>query len=159
MKKPYYFAASFLLTGMLAAGCGNDENEQPVLDTETDTIEENARDLPSKIQNVQSTLIELNTHIDSSEGSEDIQKTGKSLEEHWDLAEAEIEEQYPEDYAAIEESLYPLIDETKKDSPDTEKMKPLAEDSNDKLTSLLEKATEPKKEKNEVELDLDQGNK
>lgn len=159
MKKPYYAAASFLLTGMLAAGCGTDESEQPVLDTETDTIEETARDMPSKIQNVQNTLVELNTHIDASESIEEIQTTGKSLEEHWDLAEAEIEEQYPEDYAAIEESLYPLIDETKKDSPDMEKMKPWVEDSNKKLTALLEKATEPKKEENEVELDLDQGNK
>lgn len=157
MKKPYYTAASFLLTGMLAAGCGTDESEQPVLDTETDTIEETARDLPSKIQNVQNTLTKLQTHIDSSESSEDIQETGKSLEEHWDLAEAEIEEQYPEDYAAIEGSLYPLIDETKKDSPDTEKMKPWVEDSNEQLTALLEKASEPKKEENELELDLDKG--
>ncbi|MEM1504733.1 hypothetical protein RG959_15075 [Domibacillus sp. 8LH] len=145
MKKNYY-AASFFLAGMLTAGCGTDESEQPVLDTETDTIEEQARDLPSKIQNVQSMLDRVNTHIKSSESGEELQKAGESLEEHWDLAEAEVEEQYPEEYTAIEKSLYPLIAEAQKDSPDLQKMKPWVKDANDKLTALLEKASAPKKE-------------
>ncbi|WP_052712244.1 hypothetical protein [Domibacillus indicus] len=157
MKKTYSIAASLFLTGILAAGCGTDESEQPVLDTETDTVEENARDLPNKLQNVQSMLLRLNTDLESPESSETIQETGGSLEEHWDLAEAQVEEQYPEDYAAIEKSLYPLIDEAKKDNPDLEKMKPLVEDADEKITSLIEKATEPKKEEDAVDLDLDQG--
>lgn len=150
MKKRY----AIVFAVMLASGCGTDESEQPVLDTETDTIEEHARDLPAKIENVQNTLVALK----AAEGNEDIQQTGKSLEEHWDLAEAEIEEQYPEDYASIEESLYPLIAEAKKDSPDAAKLAPLIQESNEKLNVLLEKASKPKKKENEVELDLDQGN-
>lgn len=139
MKKRY----AMVFAVMLASGCGTDESEQPVLDTETDTIEEHARDLPAKIENVQNTLVALK----AAEGNEDLQQTGKSLEE-----------QYPEDYAAIEESLYPLIAEAKKDSPDAAKLAPLIQKSNEKLNVLLEKASEPKKKENEVELDLDQGN-
>ncbi|WP_050183077.1 hypothetical protein [Domibacillus robiginosus] len=153
MKKIYGTAASFFLAGMLTAGCGTDESEQPVLDTETDTIEENARDLPSKIQNVQSMLDRVNTHIKSSESGEELQEAGESLKEHWDLAEKEVEEQYPKDYAAIEKSLYPLIDEAKKDSPDLQKMTPWVKDANDQLTALLEKASNPKKEEDALNLE------
>jgi len=153
MKKTYYAAASFFLAGMLTAGCGTDESEQPVLDTETDTVEENARDLPSKIQNVQSMLDRVNTHIQSSEQGEELQEAGKSLEEHWDLAEAEVEEQYPQEYTAIEKSLYPLIDEAQKDSPDLKKMEPWVKDANDQLTSLLEKASTPKKKDDALDVE------
>lgn len=146
MKKISYTFASFLLTGMLAAGCGTDENEQPILDNETDTIDENTRDFPNKVQNVQNVLTELANHVNSSEGPEKIQEAGGHVENHWNLVKAEVEEQYPEDYAAITESITPLIDETKKNSPDTEKLTSLLDETNEKLKALLEQALEPKKQ-------------
>ncbi len=146
MKKTSYTFASFLLTGMLAAGCGTDENEQPILDTETDTIEEKARDLPNKIENTQNMLVRLNTQIDSSESNKEIQKTGESLEEHWGIMKEEIKEQYPDDFDVIEENMEPLIEETQKASPDFKKMKSWIEKSDASLTSLRDNATEPKKQ-------------
>lgn len=46
MKKRY----AIVFAVMLASGCGTDESEQPVLDTETDTIEEHARQKKRKMK-------------------------------------------------------------------------------------------------------------
>ncbi|MGG3451149.1 hypothetical protein [Domibacillus aminovorans] len=145
MKKFYSVSASFALMVLIAAGCGTNESEQPVRDNQTDTIEEHARTMPNKLDNVVGTLKELKASIEDPDNVGEIQQAGKVLEEHWDLVEKEIEEQYPDDYENIEESLYPLIAEAKKDEPDVEKMKTLIDDTNGKLTEFLEKAEKPKR--------------
>ncbi len=145
MKKFYSVSASFALMVLIAAGCGTNESEQPVRDNQTDTIEEHARTMPNKLDNVVGTLKELKASIEDPDNVGEIQQAGKVLEEHWDLVEKEIEEQYPDDYENIEKSLYPLIAEAKKDKPDVEKMKTLIDETNGKLTELLEKAEKPKR--------------
>lgn len=145
MKKLSYVLTPIALTGLLAAGCGTDESEQPVRDNQTDAIEEHARDMPEKLDNVVGTLKELKANVETPDSAEEIQETAKVLEEHWDLVEKEVEEQYPDDYENIEESLYPLIAEAKKEEPDVEKMKTLIDETNGKLTEFLTKAEEPKK--------------
>ncbi|OAH52550.1 MULTISPECIES: hypothetical protein [Bacillaceae] len=145
MKKFYSVSASFALMVLIAAGCGTDESEQPVRDNQTDTIEEHARTMPEKLDNVVGTLKELKASIEDPDNVREIQQAGTVLEEHWDLVEKEIEEQYPDDYENIEESLYPLIAEAKKDEPDVEKMKTLIDETNGKITEFLEKAEKPKR--------------
>lgn len=145
MKKLSYVLAPIALTGLLAAGCGTDESEQPVRDNQTDTIEEHARTMPNKLDNVVGTLKELKASVEDPDNVGEIQKSGKVLEEHWDLVEKEIEEQYPDDYENIEESLYPLIAEAKKDEPDVDKMNTLIDETNGKLTEFTKKIEEPKK--------------
>ncbi|OKL35689.1 hypothetical protein [Domibacillus mangrovi] len=145
MKKFYSVSASFALMVLIAAGCGTDESEQPVRDNQTDTIEEHARTMSNKLDNVIGTLKQLKANAEAPDSAGEIQETGKVLEEHWDLVEKEIEEQYPDDYKKIEDSLYPLITEAKKDKPDIEKMKTFIDEANGKITDLLKKAEKPKK--------------
>jgi iron uptake system EfeUOB component EfeO/EfeM len=61
------------------------------------------------------------------------------IEEKWDKIEKQVEEKYPEDYEDIEKSLYPLIAEAKKDTPDSEKLKTLTEETKNKLNQFHEK--------------------
>jgi iron uptake system EfeUOB component EfeO/EfeM len=146
MKKRYSILAPIMLTGLLAAGCGaDDENEEPIKDDQPKSAEEQSRDVPLKVDDVVATVVELRSYAESADNSGQIQETGKSLEDNWDLVEGEIEEQYPDDYKNIEESLYPLIAEAKKDKPDPEKIKTLSDETNKKLTDFLEKAETPKK--------------
>ncbi|OLN21768.1 hypothetical protein BTO30_12985 [Domibacillus antri] len=150
MKKFYYMTAAMTLTVLMAAGCGVDESEQPVRDNQTDPTEEEWRDMPNALDNVLGTLQELKANAETPDEGEKIQSTGKQLEEHWDVIESQIEEQYPDDYENIEKSLYPLINETKKAQPDREKIKSLIDDTTAKLTDFLEKAETPKRKENGI---------
>ncbi|OMP68387.1 hypothetical protein [Domibacillus epiphyticus] len=151
MKKFQIVLASFLLMMLLAAGCGQDESEQSVKNNETDTTNEEWKDMASELDNVTGTLTELKANIEDPENIEQIHATGKSLEEHWDTIEGQVEEQYPDDYTTIEESLYPLINETKKEQPDAEKISSLIDETNAKLTEFLKKAETPKRDENGID--------
>ncbi|MDC3412107.1 hypothetical protein NC797_01590 [Aquibacillus sp. 3ASR75-11] len=70
-----------------------------------------------------------------------INKFGDALQENWDIIEKQVRERYPEDYKNIEESLYPLINYAKKDTPDVKKIKPLIKATYDKLTVFKEKVS------------------
>ncbi|MRH43901.1 hypothetical protein GH741_14760 [Aquibacillus halophilus] len=69
-----------------------------------------------------------------------INQLGESLEENWDMIEKEVEEKYPDDYAKIEKSLYPLIAIAKKDNPDLKELKKYLKDSEKMLMKFKEKA-------------------
>ncbi|MFB4164964.1 hypothetical protein ACE1TI_14315 [Alteribacillus sp. JSM 102045] len=127
---------------------GTDETEQTEETTdEQEETEEDAsdekgseEDLTSGVEEVQSTLNSLSeTAENSSDNPEDIQSEGKKLEESWDAIEKQVEEEYPDDYTNIEESLYPLIDEAKADEPDTDSIQDLTEETQDKLDEFLSK--------------------
>ncbi|KGP91722.1 hypothetical protein N780_19035 [Pontibacillus chungwhensis BH030062] len=62
-----------------------------------------------------------------------INEAGKKIDEAWDLIEEQVEEKNPEDYKNIEESLYPLIGEAQKPSPDLKKIEKLILETTQKL--------------------------
>lgn len=75
----------------------------------------------------------------SPDDSKEIIKLGKKLDEDWDLIEKKVEDVYPMDYTDIEESLYPLIDETQSEQPNNDVLKKLIAEVNDKLFKFKEK--------------------
>ncbi|AZU64439.1 hypothetical protein [Neobacillus mesonae] len=160
MKKIYSILAVILLV-LMAAGCSsNADNEKTAKDqtgtTETqtdgkqqesqsdeetaDSNENMSNQLSSGSEKVITVLEKLKTNLETNaENSEVIQTTGKDLEESWDAIEKNVEENYPEDYENIEESLYPLISEAQKDKPDTTAIKKLMNETKEKMEAFKEK--------------------
>ncbi|KON87815.1 hypothetical protein AF332_13910 [Sporosarcina globispora] len=143
MKKILAFI-SILVIVMMSAGCSsNGENEK---EKNTNSEEANnsdgqmAEELLNGSDEVMAVLDDLQANLENkAENSELIQKTGKDLEENWDEIEKKVEENFPEDYESIEESLYPLISESQKDQGDSAKMKELVIQTKEKLESFNEK--------------------
>jgi len=71
-----------------------------------------------------------------------LNQLGKKLDENWDLIEKRVEEKYPKDYKNIEDSLYPLIAEAKKKSPNVNTLNKLIKETTDKLIQFEEKITQ-----------------
>ncbi|MGR3764336.1 hypothetical protein [Rossellomorea sp. NS-SX7] len=155
MKKITLFTF-VLIGGMLLGGCGASDNAEEVKEVtpaedsqpaagdgkkekESSNVEEN-QNLSSGIEKTISSVEDLAITLKS--GADDATKLneqGMMIEEKWDEIEKEIEEKYPEDYKNIEESLYPLIEESKKETPDSANLKTLADDTNNKLNEFHEK--------------------
>ncbi|WP_338752757.1 hypothetical protein [Bacillus sp. FJAT-52991] len=137
MKK-FNYVSAILVAMMMVTGCNFTNNN----DSSKKTMETSKKmpDLTSGIDKVQTSLNDLGTVVDQSpNGTEKIQAIGEHLEENWDTIEKQVEEVYPTDYRNIEESLYPLINEAKKDQPNRQKMKPLITDTKKKITEFKEK--------------------
>ncbi|WP_226037787.1 hypothetical protein [Aquibacillus saliphilus] len=75
----------------------------------------------------------------SIKDTKDINMLGKELEEKWDTIEDTVEKKYPDDYAKIEKSLYPLIAIAKKDKLDMDKLKQYMKETDDKLAKFKAK--------------------
>ncbi|QHE50778.1 hypothetical protein [Pontibacillus sp. HMF3514] len=74
--------------------------------------------------------------------TEKLNQLGNKLDEKWDLIEERVEETYPKDYKNIEDSLYPLIAESKKKSPNIKTLNKLIPETTDKLIQFNEKITQ-----------------
>lgn len=164
-KKFPILLASCLLSGSLLAGCGSNgtednnsthtsnnssmeentasENEgtnEGMNDSSTDSGSEETIDLDVGVDTALTNLDELKATLENS--SDDIGAINEqtmTLEENWDKMEAQVEQEFPDEYKDIEESLYPLIDEGKKDEPDTGKMNELIDETVMKMTEFKEK--------------------
>ncbi|MCA0173912.1 hypothetical protein [Bacillus sp. RAR_GA_16] len=164
-KKFPILLASCLLSGSLLAGCGSNgtednnsthtsnnssmeentasENEgtnEGMNDSSTDSGSEETIDLDVGVDTALTNLDELKATLENS--SDDIGAINEqtmTLEENWDKMEAQVEQEFPDEYKDIEESLYPLIDEGKKDEPDTGKMNELLDETVMKMTEFKEK--------------------
>ncbi|ARI76341.1 hypothetical protein [Halobacillus mangrovi] len=159
MKK-YYLFSIILAVGLLLGACGSSEsqdnsdsteqtNEQDSEATsgnadssegsseETSSSDEGQEtELASGIDTVIASVEDLNSSLEDSADVTTLNEKGKTLEEDWDSIEKKVEEQFPDQYEKIEKSLYPLIDEAKKDEPDVEKMKELVKPTLDSLNEL-----------------------
>ncbi|WP_264737908.1 hypothetical protein [Cytobacillus firmus] len=135
---------SILVIVIMAAGCSsNGENETQENSKANNSDGQMADELLNGSDEVMAVLDELQANLkNKAENSELIQKTGKDLEENWDEIEKKVEENFPEDYESIEESLYPLISESQKDQADSAKMKELVTETKEKLESFKEKLAE-----------------
>ncbi|WP_141995096.1 hypothetical protein [Bacillus sp. B4EP4a] len=161
MKKFSCFLVVMIFMLLMTAGCSSNVNDEKANEEQTEITEDGAdseqpekqtveeatatsEDMPdflsSGSEEVIISLLELKANIETeSENTEQIQTTGKDLEESWDSIEKQVEEQHPVDYKNIEESLYPLIDEIKKDQSDVEKIKQLTNDTTEKMKAFKEK--------------------
>ncbi|TKD72342.1 hypothetical protein [Pseudalkalibacillus hwajinpoensis] len=168
-KKFPILLATCLMAGTLLAGCGSNGAEENsnqsednsastgmednsvtedsaggegAGDTSTDngTKENKAVNLDEGIDTVLTNLEELKSTLENaSDDYGKINELGMSIDSSWDEIETQIEENYPDDYKTIEESLYPLIDESKKDEPDSAKMNELLDETMKKLNEFKEK--------------------
>ncbi|MCA0988443.1 hypothetical protein [Guptibacillus algicola] len=150
-----------LAAGTLLAGCGNNSAEE---DTQNNSSEESTMnddavtedssggggagdsntagegsemDLETGVDQVMTDLDSLSKVLDES--PDDVTKMnelGNQIDSHWELFEEKLEKEYPDEYKNIEEDLYPLIDEAKKDEPDVEKVRELLDATKTKLTSF-----------------------
>ncbi|MGB8001602.1 MAG: hypothetical protein WCF60_16105 [Anaerobacillus sp.] len=155
--------ASCLILGSLLAGCGSNGAEDNTLtsnnsadygmendstietstasegDPNTENGNKETIDLEVGIDTALTNLNELKKTIENGNEVEKINEQGMRLDSNWDKIEAQVEEKYPVDYKNIEESLYPLIDEAKKDEPDTEKLNELIKKTIMKMTEFKKK--------------------
>ncbi|WP_273852026.1 hypothetical protein [Guptibacillus spartinae] len=165
-KKFPILLASCLLSGSLIAGCGSNgaednnstqtsnnssmeensasesesTNNEGMNDSSSESGSEETIDLDVGVDTALTNLDELKATLEnSSDDITAINEQTKSLEENWDKMEAQVEQEFPEEYKDIEESLYPLIDEGKKDEPDTGKMNELIDETVMKMTEFKEK--------------------
>ncbi|WP_226659079.1 hypothetical protein [Pseudalkalibacillus hwajinpoensis] len=164
-KKFPILLASCLLSGSLLAGCesnGSEDNNstqtsnnssmeensgsenggtnEGMNDSSSDSGSEETIDLDVGVDTALTNLDELKATLENS--SDDIGAINEqtmTLEENWDKMEAQVEQEFPDEYKDIEESLYPLIDEGKKDEPDTGKMNELIDETVLKMTEFKEK--------------------
>ncbi|KKB33583.1 hypothetical protein [Bacillus thermotolerans] len=158
MKKFGYFFAAVGCVVLIAAGCsaGTDDGQATEELTETEveseqmtdeTAEETAGmnesepvDVISGSEKVSTSLQNLKDAVETdAEDVIQIQSIGNEIQESWDAIEKEVEAQQPEEYKDIEETLYPLINETQKEQPDVETIKQLTEDTAVKIEAFREK--------------------
>lgn len=166
-KKFPILLASCIISGSLLAGCGSNGAEDNTGNqaTNNSSMEENGAsenegmnegtnegmndsgdsgseetiDLEAGVDTALSNLEELKTTLENSNDDvKAINDQTMTLEENWDKMEAQVEQEFPDEYKNIEESLYPLIDEGKKDEPDTDKMTELIDETIMKLTEFKE---------------------
>lgn len=151
-----------LATGLLLSACGgsedNAENSGTTNNENTEETNENqestentettgegtegegeSSELLPGVKDAKSAVEELTPAIEENSDTPEINQIGETIEKKWDKIEKQIEEQYPEDYENIEKSLYPLINESKAEEPDTEKLKQLAQETTKKLEAFIEK--------------------
>ncbi|PLT34418.1 hypothetical protein [Bacillus sp. V5-8f] len=85
------------------------------------------------VQKVLLTIKETEQMMERSAQTKTVNEFGSRLEEEWDTIEKTVEKRFPEDYISIEKSLYPLIAEMKKTTPDLAKVKNFSEQTKAKL--------------------------
>ncbi|WLR50360.1 hypothetical protein LC040_13950 [Bacillus tianshenii] len=121
-----------------------DENmEEPASEDEASGNEMEGTDDAALKEDIDSVMASVKALREAAQGSKKdvapINEKGKALEANWDGIEKQVEEQYPDQYKKIEESLYPLIEEAKKDTPDVEKIDSLIAETQDMLESFKDK--------------------
>ncbi|MBH9965187.1 hypothetical protein [[Bacillus] enclensis] len=144
--------SSLLIVGLLLGGCGGNDNAEEVKEIAPDkeeatpgagdekTNDDNTKNLTAGVEDTKGSLEELSmTLTNTPEEAKKLNEQGSKVEEKWDQIEKQVEDNYPDDYENIEKSLYPLIEEAKKDTPDAENLKNLTEDTMNKMNEFLEK--------------------
>jgi len=140
--KPIYLLIPLFVVGIglfTAQAAQVDEGDNNVVAEENNqevTIPEGVDTVLARIEEVKGAV-----KIDPQNTSK-LNQLGKKLDEDWDLIEKQVEKQYPKDYKNIEDSLYPLINEAKKQNPSTKKLNALIPETTDKLIQFKEKVSE-----------------
>jgi iron uptake system EfeUOB component EfeO/EfeM len=145
--------SSLLIAGLLLGGCGGNDNAEEVKEVTPDEESQpatsdgkpgedssNQKIIIKGVGDTISSVEELSKMLSNNpDDAKKLNEQGSKIEEKWDKIEKTIENNFPEDYENIEKSLYPLIAEAKKDTPDPDNLNKLTEDTSKKLDKFLEK--------------------
>jgi iron uptake system EfeUOB component EfeO/EfeM len=144
--------SSLLIVGLLLGGCGGNDSAEEVKEVTPDkeestsgagdekTNDENTKKLTAGVEDTTGSLEELSmTLTNTPDDAKKLNEQGSKIEEKWDQIEKQVEDNFPDDYENIEKSLYPLIEEAKKDTPDAENLKNLTDDTMNKMNEFHEK--------------------
>ncbi|WP_085524584.1 hypothetical protein [Tuberibacillus sp. Marseille-P3662] len=152
MRKLSFLMLSLLLIVGVIAGCSSDQRDENSGEVQSQSKEaqpvDNSVNEGKKVDLVKGTetvltiVQELKQTIETSpQAYSQINAKGKKIEENWDRIEKQVEERYPDDYTNIEESLYPLIAEAKKDQPNVDNLQRLVEETIEKLKHFKEQVS------------------
>lgn len=100
------------------------------------SAEQNTESDTSVQEGIDKVIAEIDMLQEAIQGNGELIKVneaGKKIDEAWDLIEEQVEEKNPEAYKNIEESLYPLIGEAQRPSPDMKKIQKLIPETTEKL--------------------------
>ncbi|WP_409291932.1 hypothetical protein [Peribacillus sp. SCS-37] len=100
----------------------------------TVTAGQTAGEIKMVTESILALLLELDKEINTGKSAKSINKIGISIETAWDGIEKKVEKMNPAVYRDIESSLYPLIAEAKKDTPDLKNLERHSKDTARKLT-------------------------
>ncbi|WP_257350663.1 hypothetical protein [Pseudalkalibacillus decolorationis] len=149
MRNSFRVLVVLVFTLLVAAGCNStndgkvnteDQKESTENEETSEQKDEMSGDLSNGIEEVMASLQDLQTAVKAEPSDpEQIKTAGEKLEENWDAIEKKVEEEYPEDYTNIEESLYPLMDEAKQNQQNLEKIQQLMNDTMEKMKAFKEK--------------------
>ncbi|WP_077324253.1 hypothetical protein [Virgibacillus siamensis] len=137
----YLLLTALVLFAVAACDAGSNDQEetsnQPAEEAATSAAKPASEDLGNGVDSVLSEVKELKKI--SADNVQKMKRSGNSLRESWDKIEKEVEENYLNYYMNIEHTLYPLIGETQKDTPDGDKVSKLCEITTRKLEAFKKK--------------------
>jgi hypothetical protein len=96
-------------------------------------VAEKNSDILQAVDKVLSQIQNAKTNMETRANAKALNSVGQHMQEDWDVIEKKVEKKYPADYKNIEESLYPLISELKKDDLDLANIRKLSDQTKDKL--------------------------
>lgn len=144
MKSILYLLLAIMVFTVVTFNTSANEEEQAQITNESTSVKASKsmseNDLTKGLDNVLTSLDELKTVTkDSQVDTQAVNKAAEELGETWDKIEEKVEEKYPEDYENIEKSLYPLLAEAKKDTPNLVSVMQLLDDTTKKVQEFKEK--------------------
>ena len=144
MKSILYLLLAIMVFTVVAFNTSANEEEQAQITNESTSVKASKsmseNDLTKGLDNVLTSLDELKTVTkDSQVDTQAVNKAAEELGETWDKIEEKVEEKYPEDYENIEKSLYPLLAEAKKDTPNLVSVMQLLDATTKKVQKFKEK--------------------
>ncbi|WP_409294619.1 hypothetical protein V1498_15710 [Peribacillus sp. SCS-26] len=95
-----------------------------------------AGEIKTVTESILALLLELDKEINSGKSTANINNIGASVESAWDGIEKKVEKMNPVVYRDIESSLYPLIAEAKKETPDLKNLERHRKDTARKLADF-----------------------
>ncbi len=150
LRKLSYLLGTLLLAIALIYGYfnnveSNKNNENEAMETAGNSISILEHEEISKgLDTVLASLQKLEKGIqDNPKNMKKVAKLGKAVEEKWDMIERKVEKLDKEAYVYIEEALYPLFAEVKKDKPNINTIIKLTTQSKERISSFQEKISKP----------------
>lgn len=142
MKTILYLVLTIMIFAAVAFNAsGSKQAKEPTDEpTSVQVAKSVASELTEGLKKVLTSLDKLKTVTGDSTGETDtVQTSAETLGETWDQIEKQVEEKYPEDYERIENSLYPLLAEAKKDTPNLTSVLQFLDATTSKIKIFMDK--------------------
>lgn len=144
MKSIFYFVLIvFIAIAINSSNEGNNAAAQKETVNKEETIQTSSMKsttLTNGLKNVLDSIADLKRSVNNHA---EMKEATMELDENWDEIEDKIEDKYPKDYKNIEKSLYPLLAEARRESPNLLTVKQLLKESTKKITEFKDKVSKP----------------